>query len=674
MSFAVSNPEVAATTMVDLLRARALETPDRIAYRFLRDGEVEEAALSYAALDEQARAIAAWLQEAGVAGERAILFHPPGVEFVAAFFGCLYAGVVAVPAYPPRPNRADPRIQQIVADSQARIALTTEAVRATLEPRRSQVPGLASLRWLASDVLDTGLAARWRPPALDGDALALLQYTSGSTLTPKGVMVTHGNILANSEQIDRVIRQTPDSLSVSWLPHFHDMGLIYGIIQPLYKGFPSVLMAPAAFLQRPLRWLQAMSRWGGTLSGGPNFGYDLCINRITEEERSGLDLSRWSVAFNGAEPVRASTMEGFARAFSPCGLRKEALAGAYGMAESTLMVTITHPGRGPKLFRAAGAELERNRVVPAPADDPEARTIVGCGPIPAVPRVVIVDPHLSTPCPSGEVGEIWVSGPSIAQGYWNRPEETARTFGARLARTGEGPFLRTGDLGFVSDGELFITGRLKDLIIIRGLNHYPQDIEQSVQASHPALRPGAGAAFSVEVDEEERLVIVHEVERTQRHSDLDEVVAAIRRAVTDEHEVEVHAVALIRPASIPKTSSGKIQRQGCRRAFLEGSLSILHEWRRPAAARPDSPAEAPAAAASRSESEIVGWLVARLARESGMHPDEIDLGQPFASFGVDSARALLLVGDLETWLGRRLPPIVLWNYPTVEALARHLAA
>ncbi len=659
--------------MIGVLRARALESPRRVAYRFLRDGEVEEDPLTYAALDEQARAIAAWLQDAGMTGERALLLHPPGVEFVAAFFGCLYAGVVAVPAYPPRPKRPDPRIQEIVADSQASLALTTEAVRAALEPQRAQLPGLAALRWLATDTLPAGLSDEWREPAPAGDALALLQYTSGSTLTPKGVMVTHANVVSNSDEIDRAARQDADSLSVSWLPHFHDMGLMYGIIHPLYKGYPGILMAPAAFLQRPLRWLQAMSRYGGTASGGPNFGYDLCVDRITAEERAHLDLSRWSVAFNGAEPVRPSTMERFARTFAPCGFRRDALAGAYGMAESTLMVAMTHKGVEPGFFRARAAEVERNRLVPAAEGESSTRTFVGCGPVGTVPRIVIVDPDAAIPCPPDRIGEIWVSGPSVAKGYWNRPEETARTFGGRLADTGEGPFLRTGDLGFVSDGELFVTGRLKDLIIVRGLNHYPQDIERTVDSSHPALQPGAGAAFSVEIDEEERLVIVQEVERSRRNSDLEEVVSAIRRAVTEEHEIDVHAVTLIRPATIPKTSSGKIQRRACRTAFLERSLSVLHEWRRPALERPEASRGPAPSSSPLSEADIAAWLVTRLARESGLDPDELDLGQPFASFGIDSARALLLVGDLETWLGRRVPPIALWNYPTVEALARHLA-
>jgi acyl-CoA synthetase (AMP-forming)/AMP-acid ligase II/acyl carrier protein len=667
----VSSPALRSATMVDRLRAQAQETPDRVAYVFLRDGEVEEAALTCAALDARARAIGAWLQVEAQPGDRALLLYPPGLEFVAAFFGCLYAGVAAVPAYPPRVNRPDPRIQEIAADSRPKVVLTTEPVRAALAARPEVVAGLASARWLATETLAADLGLRWREPVVEPDTLALLQYTSGSTFTPKGVMVTHGNILANQVSIDRAIHQTRESVSVSWLPHFHDMGLIYGVIHPLYKGFLGVLMAPAAFLQRPLRWLQAMSRYGGTLSGGPNFAYELCTARLSSEEKATLDLSRWEVAFNGAEPIRASTLQEFARAFAPCGLRAGALGGAYGMAEATLMVTVGEKGAGPVVLRARGADLERNRFAPAPADEPDARELVGCGPPAASTRVRIVDPQTGQPCPPDVIGEIWVAGPSVAKGYFGRPEETARTFGAVLP--GEpGTFLRTGDLGFVHGGQLYVTGRLKDLIIIRGLNHYPQDIENTVEGSHPALRPAAGAAFSVEAEGEEQLVVVHEVERSQRHGELDEVVAAIRRAVVDAHELEPYAVALIRPASMLKTSSGKIQRRACRTAFLEGRLALLHEWRRPA--RSAAADTAPAAGAPRTEEEITAWLAARLARESGLDGDELDLEQPFASFGLDSARALLLVGDLEGWLGRRLSPVVLWNYPTVQALARHLGS
>jgi acyl-CoA synthetase (AMP-forming)/AMP-acid ligase II/acyl carrier protein len=671
MTTSPSNPAVACSTLVGILRARAAETPGALAYTFLKDGEVPESPLTYAALDEQARAIAAWLQAENAAGERALLLYPPSVEFVAGFLGCLYAGVVAVPAYPPRPNRADPRIQQIVADAGARFVLTTAAILSSMGGRREAMPGLEALSWRATDTLPSALAAEWKEPAVERDGLAFLQYTSGSTLAPKGVMVSHGNILDNSERLDQVLVHDEHSVAVTWLPHFHDMGLIYGVLHPLYRGFPCYVMPPAAFLQRPLRWPQAISRFKGTHSGGPNFAYELCASRMTPDQREGLDLSSWQVAFNGAEPVRSSTLRRFAAAFGPCGFRWNSFSPAYGMAEATLMISINRNAVPPVLYRAEPAALERNRAEPASEDDPSAWTLVGCGRGEGVRRMIVVDPQTLVPCVPREVGEIWVSGGSVAQGYWRRAEETERAFHAFLAG-GEGPFFRTGDLGFLSDGEVFITGRLKDLIIVRGLNHYPHDIEQTVETSHAALRPSAGAAFSVEIDGEERLVVVQEVERTQRNSDLDDVVRAIRRAVTEEHEIDAHAVVLIRPGSIRKTSSGKIQRRGCRTAFLDGSLSVLHEWRRPAEAPSESPVPA-ATGASPSESAIADWLVSRLSRESGIHPDEVDLGQPFASFGVDSARALLLVGDLETWLGRRLPPIVLWNYPTVEALARHLA-
>jgi len=672
VSASLSNPAV-ATTLIDVLRARALEAPGRVAYTFLVDGEAEETPLTYGELDEQARAIAARLQEEGAEGERALLFYPPGVEFAAAFFGCLYAGVVAVPAYPPRLNRPDPRIQEIVADAQAKLVLTTADVLAGMEGRPAETQGLTGLRWLATETLPPGLGERWQEPRLDGDGLAFLQYTSGSTVTPKGVMVSHDNILHNSAQLDSFAQRAPDGIGVSWLPHFHDMGLIYGVIQPVYGGFPCFLMPPASFLQRPLRWLQCISRQKATYSGGPNFAYDLCASRITPEERGSLDLSRWRVAFNGAEPVRRATLERFVEAFGPCGFRREALCPAYGLAEATLMVAMSRQGTPFVSYRAGATELERNLVAPPPEPGAAARDLIGCGGPADTSRVVIVNPDTCRPCAPGGIGEIWVAGPSVALGYWNRPEETARTFRASLSETREGPFLRTGDLGFVSGGEIFVTGRIKEMIIIRGLNHYPQDIEQTVQASHSALRPGAGAAFAVELDGGDRLAIVQEVERTQRNSDLAEVVRAIRRAVTEEHEIEPFAVTLIRPGSILKTSSGKIQHGGCRAAFLEGRLSVLEEWRRPAEARLE-PAAGPAGpAGSRSETEVIDWLVSRLARESGIDADEVDLRQPFASFGVDSARALLLVGDLEVWLGRRVPPIDLWNYPTVEALARHLA-
>jgi acyl-CoA synthetase (AMP-forming)/AMP-acid ligase II len=554
-------------TLVDLLRWRASHQPRRRAYTFLGDGEAEESSVSYGELDRRARAVAARLQTLGVAGgERALLFYPPGLEYVVAFLGCLYAGVVAVPAYPPRLNRPISRLRAMAADSKATVALTTAHILSNLERRLAHAPEMKSLRWLATDDGEDP-AEEWRCPEIGSNTLAFLQYTSGSTAAPKGVMVTHGNLLHNLAMIYDGLGYTPDSHMVTWLPPYHDMGLIGGVLQPLYGGFPATLMSPVSFLQRPLGWLRTISRLGADTGGGPDFTYDLCSRKITPEERATLDLSSWTVAFNGAEPIRQETLERFAATFASCGFRWEAFYPTYGLAEATLIVSGGSQTAPPVVLSVEGAELERDRVVAASAGDEGARTLVGCGRALADQKVVVVNPESLTRQPPDRIGEIWVSGPSVAQGYWDRPEETKHAFRAYLADTGEGPFLRTGDLGFLHHGELFVTGRLKDLIIIRGRNHYPQDIEHTVEQSHVALRPGGCAAFSVETDEGEQLAIVQELERRfVRSADVGEVAASIRRAVAEHHELQVHAVVLIRTGSIPKTSSGKIQRRATRAA------------------------------------------------------------------------------------------------------------
>jgi acyl-CoA synthetase (AMP-forming)/AMP-acid ligase II len=471
------------------------------------------------------------------------------------------------------------RLQAIVASSQAAVALTTTSLLGDIESRFAESPELTELRWLATDNITSDQAAAWQEPEVSSDTLAFLQYTSGSTGTPKGVMVSHGNLLHNSAMIHKSFADTPNSQGVSWLPPYHDMGLIGGVLQPLYVGAPMVLMSPLAFLQKPLRWLQAISHYKATTSGGPNFAYDLCIRKITPEQLASLDLSSWEVAFTGAEPVRAETLEQFAATFDPCGFRKEAFHPCYGMAETTLIVSGGLRTVPPVIRKIDGAALEQNRVVPAVRKQESIRGFVGCGQNLLDQKILIVDPESLTPCPADKVGEIWVSGPSIAQGYWNRPEETQQTFQAYLADTGDGPFLRTGDLGFLQDGELFITGRIKDVIIIRGQNHYPQDIELTVEKSHPALRPGCGAAFAVEVKGSERLVIVQEVERSYlRKLDVNEVVGSIRQAVAAEHALQIYATVLVKTGSIPKTSSGKIQRYACRAGFLAGSLNVVEDW------------------------------------------------------------------------------------------------
>src|SRR5215208_3623322 len=561
-------------SLVDLLRWRASHQSGRRAYTFLGDGEAGDSSVNYRELDRQARAIAARLQTLGVAvGERALLFYPPGLEYVAAFLGCLYAGVIAVPAYPPRLNRPISRLRIIMEDSKAIVALTTTYILSNLERRFAHAPEMKSLRWLATDDGEDP-TGEWHCPEIGGNTLAFLQYTSGSTGAPKGVMVTHGNLLHNLSMIYDGLGHTPDSQMVIWLPPYHDMGLIGGVLQPLYGGFPAALMSPVSFLQRPLGWLRAISRLGADSGGGPNFAYDLCSRKITSEERATLDLSSWEVAFCGAEPVRRETLERFAAAFAPCGFRREAFYPGYGLAEATLLVSGASRMAPPVVLSVEGAELERDRVVMASAGDEGLRTLVGCGRAPADQEVVVVNPESLIRCPPDRIGEIWVSGPSIAQGYWGRPEETKQAFWAYLADTGEGPFLRTGDLGFLRHGELFVTGRLKDLIVIRGRNHYPQDIEQTVEQSHRALRSGGCAAFSVGADEGEQLVVVQELERRYVTSaDMGEVVASIRRAVAEHHELQVHAVVLIKTGSLSKTSSGKIRRGATRAAYADGNLA-----------------------------------------------------------------------------------------------------
>ncbi|HEY4588890.1 MAG TPA: fatty acyl-AMP ligase, partial [Thermoanaerobaculia bacterium] len=491
MSETPFDPTLQVQTLVELLSRRAQAQPERRAYTFLLDGEREEVHLSYGELDRQARSIAARLQALGVAGERALLLYPPGLQYAAAFFGCLYAGVTAVPVYPPRPNRPDPRFLAILSDARARVVLTTSAILPNAE---RLLAGKAPVVWLATDGLDEG-AEEQLEPAVSPEDIAFLQYTSGSTSAPKGVMVSHGNLIHNERLIQAAFGVGPDSVVVGWLPLYHDMGLIGNLLQPLWAGCSCVLMSPVDFLQKPLRWLAAVSRYGGTVSGGPNFAYDLCSRKIRPEDRAGLDLSRWEVAFNGAEPVRAETLERFAAAFAPCGFRRSAFFPCYGLAEATLFVTGAGREEPPVVGRFRVPDLERNRAV---ADD-AGRALVSSGratPPPVGQEVAIVDPESRLPLADGEVGEIWVAGPSVAQGYWSRPEPTEATFRA-FTVSGAGPFLRTGDLGFLSGGELFVTGRAKDLIIIRGRNHYPQDVELTVESSHAALRPGCCAAFAV---------------------------------------------------------------------------------------------------------------------------------------------------------------------------------
>lgn len=569
-----SDPAFRVGSMAEVLLTRASLTPDARAYGFLIDGEQEGPWLTYAQLDREARAIAASLQDVAGPGDRALLLYAPGLAFISGFFGCLYAGVVPVPAYPPRRNRHGQGWQalgHIATDCHPRVILVDRYV-APFMSTVGAVPALATLPYIVTDQLDPSGASRWRSPRFDGDALALLQYTSGSTAAPKGVMVTNRNLMHNEQAILTAFEHPLSSGTiVIWLPPYHDMGLIGGIIQTVYRGGMLVLMSPVAFLQKPLNWLRAISRYRAETSGGPNFGYDLCVQRITPEERAGLDLSNWSLAATGSEPVNPRTLEQFTAAFASVGFRREAFYPCYGLAEATLFATGGLKATPPTVHQVKANALEQGQAVPAGAE-PGARALVGCGWPWLGQEVRIVDPVLQLPQPDGTVGEIWISGPSVAQGYWNRSTETEDTFHARLADTGAGPYLRTGDLGFVQNGELFVTGRIKDVIIIRGRNYYPQDIEATVQAAHPDLRPNCGAAFEVMRDGQTRLVVVQEIDHRRREIDTARLVGDIRQAVAEQHELQVHEVVFLEYGSIPKTSSGKVRRLSCRSGYENGEL------------------------------------------------------------------------------------------------------
>jgi acyl-CoA synthetase (AMP-forming)/AMP-acid ligase II len=668
------------------LRARAEEQPDGLGYEFLADGETDELKLSYAEADLRARAIGASLREAGAdPGSRAILILPPGLEYVTALFGCLYAGVVAVPVYPPDPLRLErtlPRLLAILRDADPVVALTTAPLLGFLDEVTSLAPDFGALRWLAVDDVPDPAAGQGGPAPIEPGATALLQYTSGSTSAPRGVSLSHANLLHNSGQIRNLFRTTRDSRAVVWLPPYHDMGLIGGLLQPLHGGFPVTLMSPLHFLEQPMRWLRAIDRVGATVSGGPNFAYDLCVRKSTPELVAQLDLSSWQVAFNGAEPIRPETLQRFASTFAPAGFRPDAFLPCYGLAEATLIVSGTGGRAGPAgppgptaipTVRLDRAALERHVV--ATATDGPAVSLVSCGRGAADQRIVIVDAATAEVCQAGQVGEVWVSGPSIAQGYWGRPEETSRVFRARIEGRHDGPFLRTGDLGFLHDGELVVTGRLKDLIIVRGRNYYPHDIELTAERADPVLRPGCTAAFLLEDDHADgRLVLVHEVRRRSGVVDIGRVAGLIRQAVADEHGLSVHTVVLTDASAMPKTSSGKVQRWLCRTRFLAGDLPEVGRSDLTAAAVgavPD-PEQLIAAPAEERAALLETYLRGQVAAVGGQH--DLDGRQPLLAAGLDSLAIMQLKHRVETDLAVNLSLTAMLTGASLSETAERLNA
>lgn len=552
-------------SLVDIAIDHSNKISQKDCFIFLKDGDNTEVKLTFAELDNLSRKIASLLQSKLEPGDRVLINHLPGIDYITSFFGCLYAGMVAVPVYPPRYNPKFDRLSNIVSDAKPKLALTTNAVLQTLSTQ-------FDLEWVHTDNLQNIDHTQWKKQEYNENSLAYLQYTSGSTSSPKGVMISHGNIVANLKCITDFFEMNQNSVGTIWLPPYHDMGLIGGILESAYLGVTTVLMSPYSFVQRPLRWLKAISKYKATVSGGPNFAYELCVRRVTDEQLSELDLSSWELAFCGAEPIRKEATDAFTEKFAKCGFRKEAFYPCYGLAEATLMVS------GPKKMSSLqectidSDKLEKEGLIEQVFDKSgRTRTYIGCGTQASLHEIKIVNPETFEECKEGTVGEIWFNGPSNALGYWQNSKATEESFRAKI-KGSEKNYMRTGDLGFVLQDHLYIAGRIKDLIIFRGRNYYPQDIELTVEKSHESLKAGACAAFTLNDETGEKLVIVQELQRGIKNIDLNEVITNIKAKVFEEHGISPHAISLISTNSIPLTSSGKIQRHAARTKFLNKEL------------------------------------------------------------------------------------------------------
>jgi len=657
---AATSTRAGGMNMVRCLRDHAAERPGDTAFVHLIDGDTPQASMSYAQLDRRARAIAAYLQDMRSAGQNVVLAYPPGIEFIAAFFGALYAGCVAVPAYPPRTRTLD-RFHALISDSGARVVLGTAATGTHVKMNGRS----ATVRWIATDEITDTHADRWTEHEPDPDSLAMIQYTSGSTSRPKGVMLSHANLLANTLAIGNAFEVGRGTKAVFWLPACHDMGLIGGVLAPAYYGIPNIVIAPAMFARDPFFWLDTISRFRATVSGGPNFAYDLCVRKITAEQRAALDLSSWSVAFIGAETVDPDTLTRFAEAFAPCGFRPTSFYPCYGLAEATLMVTGPKSGSGATVRAFRDDALAHNIVVPLPDDAAGARHLVGCGAPVGSLRMAIVEPETGERVASNRIGEVWVAGESIGKGYWRSPGKTAATFHARLNDADDSSFLRTGDLGFIHDQQLYVTGRIDDLIIVRGLNHHPQDIEASARQSHALLASGAGAAFAFEEDGAQRIVLVHEVIR-DGSADLAPVIDAIRAAVLDEHGLALDAVVLIRRGTIARTSSGKVQRHATSAAFRANELEPLARGRARSGLATSLPAPSPTPLA---ESTALAAVCQHALAMSGTGLADVTPETPITDLGLDSLQRVELVAALDKSFGRHLPDTVYSQATTLGDLA-----
>ena len=664
--------DLSAPTLVELLRNRADNFPTHVAFNYAVDGESQFEQLTYAELDSRARAIASRLQQAGLTGARALMLYPSGLDFVAAFFGCLYAGVVAVPAYPPRRNRNADRIVRVVRDADASIVLSNTEALSRMEQWIDFSADLRDLPWWATDQVSSNESSQWKPWSPGTHDLAFLQYTSGSTGDPKGVMLTHDNLLSNAAVIHQGFGNQRSDSAVFWLPLYHDMGLIGGVIEPLFSASTCTLMSPAHFLQQPVRWLKMISRMGATVSGGPNFAYDLCVDRVADEQVAELDLSRWALAFNGAEPIRAETLRRFADKFAACGFRSEAFYPCYGLAEATLLVAGGQRKVAPRVRTVDSVALQAGVLAePDPcSDESKMQSLVACGRGLIDQDVRIVDSESGIECPRGKVGEIWVAGRSISAGYWGREELTDQIFGNHLPGD-DRQFLRTGDLGVVDSAGLMVIGRQKDLIIIRGVNYYPQDIEELARGVDDSLAATLSAAMAIDSDSGEQLVVIQELPRKLKDR-AAQIASAIVQQVVEQHDIAPFDVVMVAANTLPKTSSGKLQRYACREEYLTGHLNVITSTRQMTAERNTTPQEIDCGQVNPQLSTtgplaVVLEVIASIAKERA---HRLDISTNLIELGLDSLERMEIVAALEDRFGSRFAEDALLDMHTPADIVR----
>jgi acyl transferase domain-containing protein/acyl-CoA synthetase (AMP-forming)/AMP-acid ligase II/acyl carrier protein len=666
------------TSFVDVVQSHALDRPERLVLRFLGDGVNETGNCSYKKLDFQSKTIAAKLQQMDLKGGSVLLLFPPGLDFVTGFVGCLYAKTLVIPVQLPRKNKPLGAIEQIIEDANVQCILTNSKALQSLKRNKGFDEIAKKIPLVKVEEIEHSHLPAWKPPSIMPDDLAFVQYTSGSTSKPKGVMISHGNIVDNVKVILDLYDTNDDDIAVSWLPFYHDMGLVGNLLGLIYSGVRGILMPPMSFLQSPIRWLKAISKYKATISGGPNFGYELCCERVTEEELESLDLSSWRIAYNGAEPIKPNSLRLFSEKFSVCGFNDKYFLPCYGMAENTLFIT----GRLGKLetvtLNAKILETE-NRVESCSSDLQEAREHVSCGGTFGNHQVAIVNQETCEALEDGQVGEIWVTGDSVAKGYWKRPDLTEKMFNARIANHDKDTrYLRTGDLGFVLNKNLFVTGRLKDIIIIRGRNYYPQDIERTVEKSHDAINPLGVAAFLAMADENEVIALAVEIKRTAiREVNADEVFFAIRRAVRKYHDIDVKFITLVKPMTLPKTSSGKIRRFACKQAFESGTFKLLDAAENSQYVKEETNQIKQKYLGrektyKRSQQEISDFLVEKIAKSYEVNIDSIDINEPLVDYGLDSLEAVNISNDLAKFIGKKVPATLVYDFPTISKIAGHL--